>query len=79
MPRRRATARASSTVSGEQQLPNFFGAASALAPRPDAQRDADHVEALLDEERGRHGGVHAAAHPDDDPLAHAPDLTAAAS
>ena len=70
MPSRRATARASSTVSGEQQRPEARRRVLRLAPGPDAQGDADHVEALLDEQRGGDGRVDAAAHADDEPLCH---------
>jgi len=42
-----------------------------LPPRPDPQRDPDHLATLLEEQRCRDRRVHPAAHSDDDPLAHA--------
>ena len=40
-----------------------FGAVDAVL-RPELERDADHVVALLDQQRRRRRGVHAAAHAD---------------
>src|SRR3989442_8798 len=63
---------------------------SAAAPEPlrrlvgrgpgrDAHGDSDDLVALLDEQRGRDGGVDAPAHPDDDSLGHAPECRRSSS
>ena len=60
MPSRSATRRASSASSSEQQREPLAG---------EVQRHADHLEALLDEQRGGDRRVDAARHRDDDALA----------
>ena len=53
----------------EQQAPNALRRILGFTPRPDAQRDADDVVAVLDEQRGGDRRIDAAAHADDDALA----------
>src|SRR4026208_613142 len=75
MPRRRGTPRAHARAPrapapGRPAAAEFPRRLLGLAPRPHPERDADHVKALLDEQRGGNGGIHAAARADDDALGH---------